>query len=339
MNVFEQLEKAMSSGLANAARSEAGTSTTRDSPYWVLSPPYTFETAFLSGLELRQRGHAGPSEYRVRWITHPTLVNTGVKFCSTHQLVTGPNDQDPATYYCKEGYFPRNPDADPDDPGSPLFLSGFDNDGQEEEAEDCFFCQMSIFMAPHKEHLKSLGRENSRAFSGEELHSCVDSMGLNSKLLLPLIVQCTVESGAKGNNVLIPSARPEDQKGVLLFLNASRPTWGKFLHMGKSYQGGGGDITSEQTGGWMTLGRVPMGKGNSTSLSHGESTPLDKYGQRVMGDFPSIQGWGKKPPSEQSTRKTLNLSYRDAEYRFRKTTWFGNLSTAVPEIADDWEWE
>jgi len=274
-----------------------------------------------------------PESYAVRWLNHPNLVNPGMKFASTHALMNSPNDADPAKYYCKENFFPRNPNADADDFSADMFLPAINDKGEEVPAEECFFCQMSVWMKDELEYLETLPRPDPRGFSGSAVLQCITKMKSSSAVIIPLAVRATTEQSPDGDILLIPNTG-DDWTGILLYTRVGKKTYNSLLDIGKRNP----NIIDRGGSMELTLTRIPYGKGYTTSLTvSGPPGQLSSGVEKVWADCPDIQGWGKNPPGQNSSRTTLNINYVEAEHRFKTTLWFQSLCQMLPHINEDWE--
>lgn len=302
---FEALHMSIANEQAQAVSGDGGGNERRY--WWIDGGPYVWESAFRPEY----------TNYMIRWAP-PADLPGGMRLSSKHLLMKSPNDNNPAEFYCKECFHPRNKEG------------GFDPE------HECYFCEVLTYVSPMLEDIQLQGKADPRGFSGEEVVRCLKKLAINRRVLFPMIVQAKkVEPPAEetfNKFYLKPSDSEDDQYGIILCTNYNSSFYKGMLEL---YKQSNKKLADPIEGHWIRLNRAPAGKGHKSVLQLDiNATPLGPRGQAILAEAPDLMTWGAKPPGPQSSRKCVDVSYREAEHMFMQTLWANDLVNHFTDPAD-----
>lgn len=308
---LEELTRRLDSEAAQRASQRTVGANAPSSPWWV--PAYTWENQLYA-----DQGQT--VDFLVRHITHEEYCPLGLRMASTHRLLTRPSD-DPKrggrAFYCKENFHQRGEDGE------------LPPDGR------CYFCEV-YDVVDHElfEQIKLKDPVRNGGFSGELIARALQTLANNRKVLVPFIIQAKKRETDDGKDVvLVPSADENDQLGIVLCANYMSSLHKSLLECYKEDP----NLSSVTGGRWLKLTRQPKGKWHNSVLTPKvTSTPLKGRSLQVLQDFPKLHEWGKKPPGQQSSRTTLNVTYAEAENLFKTSLWYNDLYNMTK---DDVDWD
>lgn len=295
----------------------------QESPYW--EKPYTWESYFgIHSVPNPATGQvlAGDPVFAVRHIGHPDNLPGGVRLNTTHKLFNSPNDPKPQSFYCKECFYPR------------------DDNGELPEDGQCMACDCFGPNAITKEiydALATMPPVRPGGYSGEEVAKMLGQWSANRRIIIPLLVRGIKGVPYNSNGMTVipywPSDDPNQVFACMVITNYMSKMHKSLLECYKEDK----NLRDWEKGRWLKLTREKAGKGAKTILTNTiHAEPLNTKCLEILKDYPDLAEWGKKAPSAQSSRTTLNISYSEADHLFKNTTWYQDL-VRMTEQWIDWE--